>query len=140
MQSNRYPPFVPGETKEECLKEFQDIFDQLKKEDPEFEATLNIRDGFRPPAEVSKDTVVCQAVAKAHKLIRGEDLIFASSEGGTDASHVVDQLQIPMPVYGPGEESLIGTVQECIDLDDIVDAVKVYALTIYYTGACSIKI
>ena len=124
---------LPGETKEECLKEFQDIFDQLKKEDPEFEATLNIRDGFRPPAEVSKDTVVCQAVAKAHKLIRGEDLAFVGSEGGTDASHVVNQIKLPMPVYGPGEDHRIGMIDECIKLDDVVDAVKVYALTIYYT-------
>ncbi len=124
---------LPGEKKADCIKEYEDILAQLKAEDPEFDATLHIWDGYRPPAEVDKDEPVVKAVQKAHALVKGEPLPVASSEGGTDASHVVDQLQIPMPVYGPGEESLIGTVQECIDLDDIVDAVKVYALTIYYT-------
>ena len=123
---------LPGETKEECVQDYQDILAALRKQDPEFKATLHVWKGFRPPAEVSENTLVVQAVTKAHKLIRQADLLITGSEGGTDASHVVAQIGLPMPVYGPGEECRVGAVDECIELDDLIDAVKVYALTVYY--------
>lgn len=122
----------PGEDKDECLKDYQDIIDRLHAEDPEFVAEVHPWKGFRPPADVPADTPLIGAVARAQKLICGTEMGIVGSEGGTDGSHVVAMTGIPMPVYGPGNYKLLGTEEEYIALDQFIDAVKIYALTIYY--------
>ena len=122
----------PGETLEDCMKDYEEIFETLHGEDEQFRAEIRPWDGFRPPVEVPMDTPVAAAVARALKLVTGKDLALTGSEGGTDASHVVAQTGIPMPVFGPGDHRLLGTVDECVPLDDFIDAIKIYALTVYY--------
>jgi len=40
---------------------------------------------------------------------------------------------MPMPIYGPGDYlQLCLATNESIAVKDIIDAIKVYALTIYY--------
>lgn len=140
-QSNMVPDNVtmtvtrrmhPGEEKEACLQDYLDIIDRLHEEDPEFVAELHPWKQYRPPAEVPQETPVIAAVAKALKLVNGTEMQLVGSEGGTDASHVVAMTGIPMPVFGPGNFKLLGTEEEYIDLEQFMDAVKVYALTIYY--------
>ena len=122
----------PGETKEICVKDFQDIIDELSKEDPEFKATLKPWKKFRPPSEVSPETHIVQCLAKAHKNIHGFEAPYKGSEGGADASFYVDQLKLPMPVYGPGVCVRLGAPDEYVTIEELMDGVKVYALTIYY--------
>lgn len=123
---------LPCENKEQAIKDYEDILAELAAKDPNFKADLHIWKGFRPPVEVPTDTKVVQVVKKAHQLVRGEDLPFRGGEGGTDASHVVHMTGLPMPVYGPGDVTMTGCVDENVPIDDVVDAVKVYALAIYY--------
>lgn len=122
----------PGETMEGCLADYQKIIDRLHAEDPEFKAEIHPWEGFRPPVEVPMDTPIVAAIRRAQKLVKGTDLILTGSEGGTDASHVVAQTGIPMPVYGPGDHTLLGTVNECVPITDFLSAIKIYALIVYY--------
>lgn len=122
----------PGETQEECLRDYEQIIAGLRAQDPEFQAELHPWEGFRPPVEVPVDTPVVEAVRRAQRLVTGRELVLTGSEGGTDASHVVARTGIPMPVYGPGDHTLLGTVEECVPAEDFISAVKIYALTVYY--------
>lgn len=122
----------PGETMEDCLRDYQAVIDRLHAEDPEFQATFRPWPGFRPPVEVPEESPVVAAVARAHQLVKGRKMELIGSEGGTDASHVVARTGIPMPVYGPGDYRLLGTVDECVSLDEFINAIKIYALTVYY--------
>jgi len=122
----------PGENKEDCLADYQRIIDRLHAEDPEFRAEIHPWPGFRPPVEVSMDIPLVDAVRKALKLASGVDVRLTGSEGGTDASHVVAQTGIPMPVFGPGDHNLLGTSEEHVSLEDFLNAIKTYALTVYY--------
>lgn len=122
----------PGETEEGCLRDYEEIIDRLHAQDPEFQAELHPWEGFRPPVEVPVDTPVVEAVRRAQRLVTGRELILTGSEGGTDASHVVARTGIPMPVYGPGDHNLLGTVEESVLAEDFISAVKIYALTVYY--------
>ena len=69
---------------------------------------------------------------KRKKLVLGSEPALTGSEGGTDASHVVAQTGITMPVYGPGDHRLLGTAEEYVKVDDFISALKIYALTVYY--------
>ena len=88
--------------------------------------------GFRPPVEVSTDIPLVDAVRKALKLSSSTDLQLTGSEGGTDGSHVVARTGIPMPVFGPGDHNLLGTREEHVKVEDFLNAIKTYALTVYY--------
>lgn len=122
----------PGETYEDCIQDYEDIIAMLHREDPDFHATIHPWEGFRPPVEVDMDTPVVDAARRALKLVNGTELLLTGSEGGTDASHVVSQTGIPMPVFGPGDHRLLGTVEEHVSVEQFIDAIKVYALTVYY--------
>lgn len=128
---------LPCENMEDCLHDYEEIIKKLHSEDPEFEAEIITWNNFRPPVELPPDTKVASAIRKAQLLVTGEELELTGSEGGTDASLIVYHTGLPMPVYGPGDYRLLGTVNEHITADDFLSAIKIYALSIYYTlGKC----
>ncbi len=123
----------PGETKEQCFRDYEAIIARLHTEDPEFQAVVQEWEGFRPPTELPFDIPVVDAFRKAQARVTGKELLLTGSEGGTDASLVVAQTGIPMPVYGPGDYTTLGSTGECVSIEDFLNAIKIYALTIYYT-------
>lgn len=123
---------LPCESMEDCLKDYDDIIEKLHSEDPEFKAEVHPWENFRPPVELSSNLPIVDAIRKAQMLVTGKDLLLTGSEGGTDASLVVYHTGIPMPVYGPGNYKLLGTVNEHVTEDDFINAIKIYALSIYY--------
>lgn len=124
---------LPCESREGCLQDYARIIEQLHSEDPEFIAEIHPWENFRPPVEVPMDTPVVGAFKRAQKIVMGTEPELTGSEGGTDASLVVFYTGIPMPVYGPGNYKLLGTVDEHVTIEDFLNAIKIYALTIYYT-------
>lgn len=124
---------LPCENKEGCLKDYSDIIERLNSEDPEFKAEIHEWDNFRPPVELPLNLPLVDALRKAQMLVTGKELLLTGSEGGTDASLVVYYTGIPMPVYGPGDYKLLGTVNEHVTVEDFINAIKIYALTIYYS-------
>ena len=131
MEINRR--LIPGETFEQVEKELRDILDRLASEDPQFKATLKPKDFFMPVMDTPPDAPVVAAIQKAHKKVRGNDLPVGGKDAGTDAAWIVNATGMPMPVYGPGDY-LKGSLapNEKIAVEDIVDAVKIYALAAYY--------
>jgi acetylornithine deacetylase/succinyl-diaminopimelate desuccinylase family protein len=123
---------LPCETMEGCLHDYEQIIEKLHIEDPEFNAEIHPWENFRPSVELPLDIPLVDAFKRAQKLITGKDLMLTGSEGGTDASLVVYHTGIPMPVYGPGNYNLLGTVNEHVTKEDFLNAIKIYALSIYY--------
>ena len=124
---------LPCENMEDCLKDYNEIIEKLQSEDPEFKAKVHPWQNFRPPVELPLKSPLIDAIRKAQMLVTGKELLLTGSEGGTDASLVVYSTGIPMPVYGPGDYKLLGTVNEHVTIDDFINAIKIYALSIYYT-------
>ena len=124
---------VPGETFEGAERELREILEELSARDPGFRASLKGMEFRMPILDVSPESGVVNAIRKAHKTVRGEDLPVGGKDAGTDASWIVQATGMPMPIYGPGDY-LRGSLaaNESIEIRDIVDAVKVYALAAYY--------
>ncbi len=123
---------LPGESKEEAVAQYQKIIDDLAAEDSDFKADLEIYPGFRPPMDIGTDNEITRIVQKAYQTVTGKELPMVAEEGGTDATFVVEATGIPMPVFGPGDVTLCAALDEAVELEDIIMAVKVYALAIYY--------
>ena len=123
---------LPGETKERAIQDYLDIIDKLSAADPEFKAELDVYPGFRLPMDLDPNERIIEIIQSAYERIKGVRLPLEGEEGGADAAFVVDATGIPMPIYGPGDGLRGATVDECVELEDIITAVKVYALSIYY--------
>ena len=123
---------LPSESKEEAIADFQGILDELQATDPEFRAELTVWKGFRPAMDLPPDSPMIGIIQKAHQYVKGEALPVGVAGGGTDAAFIINKIGISMPVYGPGNAEIIAKPNEYVETEALIDAVKVYALAVYY--------
>ena len=123
---------LPSETKEKAIQDYQDIIAKLSAADPEFKAELDVYPNYRLPMDLDPNEPIIEILQRAYERIKGVRLPLAGEEGGADAAFVIDATGIPMPIYGPGDIKLAAAIDECVELEDIITAIKVYALSIYY--------
>ena len=123
---------TPYENKEQAIQDYQDIIDKLAAEDPNFKADLEVWKGFRLPMDLNPEERIIKIMQKAYEKVTGNPLPVDGEEGGADAAFIVDATGIPMPCFGPGDITLCAALDEAVELDDLILAVKVYALSIYY--------
>lgn len=124
---------LPGDSYQRSIQDYQDIIDAMKEEDPSVNGILHIWEEYRPPVAIPRDSKVIAYVNRAYQRVCGREVGFRGGEGGTDAAHVVHRTGIPMIVFGPGDVSLCGAPNEHVPVEDLIHAVKVYALTILYS-------
>ena len=120
--------FNPGETCESVTKELVDILEKIKREDPEFVYELT-NTSAGPVLDIPEDNPLIQAIADAHREVRGKDIEFEAVCWGTDATLIADKVGMVMPVLGPGDTNHI-IHNEKLALDTLFDVTEIYALTI----------
>lgn len=123
--------YIPGETVESVIKEYQDIIDELKAEDPKFDAeirripenmlTLDHLYLMTPP-----DAPIVSAVKESLKKITEKEPEITRRRGWTDAALLSNYAGIPTVVCGPGNISYSHTKDERVAIKDLVNMVKVY--------------
>jgi acetylornithine deacetylase/succinyl-diaminopimelate desuccinylase family protein len=86
-------------------------------------------DWWWPPYDVPADAPICNAVATAWESALGEPAKFYGFAAVDDAAFL-NQAGIPTLSMGPGDIKLAHAPNEYIDIADVIDAAKVYALTI----------
>jgi acetylornithine deacetylase/succinyl-diaminopimelate desuccinylase-like protein len=129
---------VVGEDNEAILNKFRDTLEQLKLEDKEFDATMEvarpdwkwptiIRRGLKPFL-VPQDSSVVVSLSEAIAATGGK-LHLSYSNGYVDADFLVNDAGIPSVVYGPGPggEGNAHSPKERVKIDQLVQAAKVYA-------------
>ena len=82
-----------------------------------------------PPFETPIDAGICKAAAVAREAALNEPPVFQRATYTSDASFL-SQAGIPTIVMGPGSIEVAHGVNEYVEIQDIVDAAKIYALTI----------
>ena len=130
-----------GETRESVLAPLQAVIDEMRKDDPTLRAKVSFTAGeeqcytgaviaadrFFPAWRVPADSDFVQAVRKAvcdmgyHPRLTGYSFC-------TNGSHYAGEAGIPCIGIGPGRENLAHTVDEYIELDELV------AVSRYYTA------
>ncbi len=78
--------------------------------------------------EPSADIV--QTVLQAGKDCFGQEME-VSSMSANDSRHLVNTAGIPTLVYGPGTPGVAHSVDEYVEIDDLINSTKVLALAIY---------
>ena len=132
--------YVPGETLDSVVAEFEELFVKLKKEDPQFEASVQPRmfhevswtgyekdcPKFHEVWVVEEDNPFVQKTAKALQAI-GQAVEYDYWKFGTDGSMFAGEMGIPCIGYQGGDESQAHRYDEHITLDELIMTADGYA-------------
>lgn len=88
----------------------------------------------RPSVETPPDSPLVQAAEEALRLL-GLPFRLGGVPGATDGTFLRAWAGLPVVVLGPGKKTLPHQVDEWVDLEEVVQAARVYAaLAVLYLG------
>lgn len=122
---------VPGQDHAVLKQEILDIYERLSKGDPDFNATLEIIEE-RPWTETSKDAPITKAVYQAVEEVTGSKPIWQGVPGATDGTFLHAWKSIPVIVIGAGNTFIPHHADEYVDIPELLDASRIYALSAMY--------
>jgi len=116
---------LPGESVESVTKEIQDVIDEVKREDGDIEAILRVL-GSGAPFETSPNEMICQIAKKTLEELKLPSE-FVGFEQVSDGRFFAEK-GIPTILVGPGIAKQAHTPDESLELDQYLEAIKIYAL------------
>ncbi len=128
---------VPGMTEQTVREDLTFLLESLRADDPDFQYELIIpQSAYQPnmparPSTPAASPVVLQLI-EAHKQVIGSAPVVGAGHrigATTDTCHFKG-VGIECVEYGPGYIPVWPMVDECIDIDQIVTATQVLALTV----------
>lgn len=122
---------VPGQDHDELKQKILDIYEKLKKADSDFKATLKIIEE-RPWTSTPKDAPVTRVVYKAVEQVTGKEPIWQGVPGATDGTFLHAWKDIPVIVIGAGNTYIPHHADEYVDIPELIETAKIYALTSMY--------
>jgi len=122
---------VPGQDHNELKQKILDIYDKLGKEDPDFKATLKIIEE-RPWTSTPKDAAITKVIYKAVEDVTGKEPVWQGVPGATDGTFLHELKGIPVIVIGAGDTYIPHHADEYVDIPELIETAKIYALTSMY--------
>lgn len=127
---------VPGETVEDAVEEIQEVIDEIKKEDPEFEATVSINKNLR--RSYTGEECVIESKKEVWKIDKDHSFVKACEEGlssmGLDVEigywpfstdcPAMNDLGKPVIGYSGLQEYYIHTTFERARIDYILESLR----------------
>ncbi|MDW7670153.1 MAG: M20/M25/M40 family metallo-hydrolase [Bacillota bacterium] len=123
--------YVEGESLESVIQEYQDIINEMRKEDPTFDAEItrtpkSVSVLPHPPLHMEMDESIVLAVKEAIQQVIDREPEIKTEYGWTDGALISKYMKIPTVVCGRGDIALAHTEEEKIAIDDLVKAVEIY--------------
>lgn len=123
---------LPGMTKEQLQADLERCLDAIRRDHPDLRVELEFEQpalDWTPPTEVSPEHPLVAALLGAAEQVLGWRPKLSAFPGGTDASKFHGVAGIPtIPSFGPGWLKLAHGPNECVGVEAIVQAAKMYAL------------
>jgi acetylornithine deacetylase len=125
--------FLPSERSEDVRAEFEDYVARVAAADPWLrdhppEIDWGIDGVVFPPSELALDHPLCQAVEGAYREVLGEPE-WRGFEAVSDLAWLTEA-GIPGLLYGPGDAAQAHSSAEYLEIEELVAAAKVIALTL----------
>jgi len=128
---------IPGETKHDVRREIESFLNSIRDRDPEFqyEVFVNERPDWKWPkiiergykaVVISSEEEIVRLASSAYKKVMGSDPEIAFLMFWTEADFLVNELGIPTIIFGPGEPKRAHSITECISIDQLEMAAKIY--------------
>jgi acetylornithine deacetylase/succinyl-diaminopimelate desuccinylase family protein len=120
---------VPGETGKMFYGQVEDIIKRLHQADPNFKATAELTYDSNPSI-VDEGERIVKAVVAAHADV-GKACPLVGTPQHDDADFLTNVGHIPTVIYGPGSGLLAHMPNEYVLLDEVREAARVYALSVF---------
>ncbi len=128
---------LPSQSPEELEAKLKEILERLKEADPTFDATYEVFD-LRPPTSTPRDESIVVALDEAYRDVVGREPVYGAVPGTTDGTILFTEAGIPVVTCGPGDIHIPHHVDEFLDIDQLIDATRLYALTaLRYLGVAT---
>ena len=118
---------LPGEKKEDVLREIKEAFDSLQSQDPLLRYRVEEID-YAESLETHPDGEIVKVALEAGQEVRGERPKVRGFSGFTDGRFYVNQFHIPTLIFGPGGTDQSHTTNESVEVDALIQAAKIYGL------------
>ena len=123
---------VPGQDHSALQRQIRGIVDRLARQYPDGDdrcaAEIELLED-RPWTETSRDEPIVRAMDRAVRDVRGCTPVYNGVPGATDGTFLSAWKGIPVIVTGAGDREIPHHVDEWVDVDDLLDAVRLYART-----------
>ena len=123
---------LPGMTRHQLQRDVVKCLNSLRGDDPELRIELEFEQtplDWMPATEVPADHPFVEALLTAAEHVLGWRPKLSAFPGGTDAAKFQGLAGIPtIPSFGPGWLRLAHGPNECVGVEAIVQAAKMYAL------------
>ena len=132
---------LPGMTLKQLRDDIESCLDGYREKNPEVEIELEFESApmdWFPPTEVPQDHAMIKAILDAAESELGFRPKLSAFPGGSDAKNFQGVAGIPtIPSFGPGWLPLAHGPNECVGVDSLASAAKIYAnaIAVYLTDA-----
>lgn len=109
-------------------RELEGILGRLAAEDPQFRAEIEFFED-RPVVSVEPEQPIVVAAARAYRDLTGREPRYNGVPGATDGTFLRAWKGVPCLVNGPGPRHLPHQVDEYVEVEELWEAARVYALT-----------
>lgn len=123
---------VPGMAEQQLVREFSDVLERLKQEDPKFSATMDVF-SYTPAAEIPESSPIIESAKKSTRLVVGYTPRLAAGYGTNDGVYLIRDAGVPVICgFGPGDHETGNAhgADENVSISELVNFAKIYALTV----------
>lgn len=128
---------IPGESKEDVQREVETFLEPVRALDPDFkyQVFVNERPDWKWPniiergckaVAISPDEEIVKLSSAAYKKEVGSDPELTFLAFWTEADFLVNESGIPTIIFGPGEVKKAHSISECISIDQLEMAARIY--------------
>jgi len=123
---------LPGMTREQLQADLEGCLAAIRRDSPDLRVELEFEQpplDWTPPTEVSAEHPLVAALLGAAEHVLGWRPKLSAFPGGTDASKFHAVAGIPtIPSFGPGWLNLAHGPNECVGVEAVIQAAKMYSL------------
>ncbi|MEL7647391.1 MAG: M20 family metallopeptidase [Sedimentibacter sp.] len=127
--------WVPGVKYEDVIKQYQDVIDELSKEDEQFKCTLKVMDSslmkkgyVHESMETNIDHPIVNIAMEKAKEVLGHESKIAYFPAWSDGGLLSSYGNIPTVIFAPGDLKTAHSAEEQLEIRQILPAAFIYAL------------
>ncbi len=124
---------LPGEKREKVLNQLREFLKELFKKDSwlrENPPNIKMIGSWLDPCEIPYNHPLVKIMGPNVKKITKKEPVIRGMEGSCDLSRFVICGKIPTLIFGPGDVKKAHSVNEFVEIEEIVKATKIIALSI----------
>jgi acetylornithine deacetylase len=124
---------LPGEETPQVKAAFVDQLLSFSKSDPwlkDHPPEVRFAGYCGDPAEISPDHPIVRTLSRKFRAIQGKDPQITGRQGAADIRYLIKYGQTPTVIFGPGLTEQMHANSEWVDVNDVIAATKILALTV----------